>query len=109
MSVNDFLIVYGCCAITMFFLRVIPVLILKGKAVPEGINEILGLIPTAAFAALVSNDLLSPHMFERGLWSGMAPLIASALVVVVAHKTRSLVWCAVVGVVAYAVLLLVPF
>ncbi|WP_028264350.1 AzlD domain-containing protein [Atopobium fossor] len=109
MSVNDFFIVYGCCAVTMFLFRVMPMLILKGKAVPESINEILGLIPTAAFAALVANDLLSPHMFEKGLWSGIAPLIASALVVIVARKTRSLVWCAVVGVIAYAFLLIFHF
>ncbi|MDY2788178.1 MAG: AzlD domain-containing protein [Atopobium sp.] len=108
MSIQDFLIVYGCCAATMFLLRVMPMLILKGKVIPESINEVLGLIPTAAFASLVANDLLSPTMFDKGLGNGLAPLIASALVVVVARKTRSLVWCAVTGVVAYALLLCIP-
>ncbi|EMZ42058.1 MULTISPECIES: AzlD domain-containing protein [Atopobium] len=109
MSIQDFLILYGCCAATMFVLRVAPMLILKGKDIPQSINEVLGLIPTAAFASLVANDILSPTMFDKGLQQGIAPLIASAFVVVVARKTRSLLWCAVSGVIAYALLLCIPF
>jgi branched-subunit amino acid transport protein len=59
----------------------------------------------AAFSALVANDLFTPGMFAAGLWPAAMPLVAAAVVVVVAWKTRSLVWCAVAGVVVYAILL----
>lgn len=107
MSWGDFLIVFGCCAVTMLVCRVIPLFALKGRSLPEGVERALGFIPPAAFAALVANDLLTPGMFDAGLWPAAAPLIASAAVVVVACTTKSLLWSAVTGVVAYALLTLI--
>lgn len=107
MSWSDFLIVFACCVITMLICRVVPLFLLKGKELPEEVSQALGFIPPAAFAALVANDLLTPGMFDTGLWPAAAPLLASAIVVVVGFKTKSLLWCAVVGVVAYALLLLI--
>lgn len=91
----------------MLACRVIPLFLLKGKELPESIGQALGFIPCAAFAALVANDLLSPTMFDAGLWSGMMPLVASVVVIAVGVKTKSLIWCAIAGVAAYAVLSLV--
>lgn len=107
MSWGDFLIVFGCCAVTMLVCRVIPLFALKGRSLPEGVERALGFIPPAAFAALVANDLLTPGMFDAGMWPAAAPLIASAAVVVVACTTKSLLWSAVTGVVAYALLTLI--
>lgn len=104
MSTADFLIVFVCCALTMLACRVIPLFALKGRELPEGVSRALGFIPPAAFAALVANDLLSPGMFDAGLWPAALPLVAAAVVVVVACATKSLLWCAVSGVAAYAVL-----
>ncbi|HIT45676.1 MAG TPA: AzlD domain-containing protein [Candidatus Aphodovivens excrementavium] len=106
MSWTDFLIVFACCALTMLACRVIPLFALKGRSLPEGIERALGYIPPAAFAALVANDLLTPGMFDAGLWPAAAPLIASLAVVVVAVKSKSLLWSAVTGVAAYALLTL---
>lgn len=106
MSWTDFLIVFACCALTMLACRVIPLFALKGRSLPEGIERALGYIPPAAFAALVANDLLTPGMFDAGLWPAVAPLIASLAVVVVAVKSKSLLWSAVTGVAAYALLTL---
>lgn len=106
MSWTDFLIVFACCALTMLACRVIPLFALKGRSLPEGIERALGYIPPAAFAALVANDLLTPGMFNAGLWPAAAPLIASLAVVVVAVKSKSLLWSAVTGVAAYALLTL---
>ncbi|MEE0845086.1 MAG: AzlD domain-containing protein [Eggerthellaceae bacterium] len=106
MSWNDFLIVFACCAVTMLACRVIPLFALKGRSLPEGVERALGYIPSAAFAALVANDLLSPGMFDAGLWPAAAPLIASLVVVAVAWKTKSLLWSAVAGVASYALLTL---
>lgn len=107
MTWTEFFIVFACCVITMLACRVIPLFILKGKELPERVSEALGFIPPAAFAALVANDLLSPGMFDAGLWPAGAPLIAALLVVVVGFKTKSLLWCVIAGVGAYAALLMI--
>lgn len=100
------MIVFACCAVTMLVCRVVPLFALKGRELPEGVQRALGFIPPAAFAALVANDLLSPGMFAAGLWPAAAPLLASVVVVAVALKTKSLLWCAVSGCAAYALLTL---
>ena len=46
-------------------------------------------------------------MFDAGLWPAALPLVAALAVVVVAWKTKSLLWCALSGVAAYALLMLV--
>ncbi len=103
---NDFFIVFACCALTMLLCRVVPLFALKGRELPSRVTEALGFIPPAAFAALVANDLLTPGMFAAGLWPQAAPLVAALAVVVVARMTKSLLWCAVTGVLAYALLTL---
>ena len=107
MSWTDFLIVFACCAVTMLACRVIPLFALKGRSLPEGVERALGYIPPAAFAALVANDLLTPGMFDAGVWPAAAPLAASLVVVVVAVRSKSLLWSAVSGVAAYALLTLI--
>lgn len=106
MGWGDYFIVLGCCAITMLVCRVVPLFVLKGKELPEGVGQALGFIPPAAFAALVANDLLTPGMFDAGLWPAAAPLVAALAVALVAWKTKSLLWCAVSGVAVYALLML---
>ena len=46
-------------------------------------------------------------MFASGIWPGALPLVAAAVVIVVALKTKSLVWCIVAGVGSYGVLMLI--
>lgn len=104
MSWTEFFIIFACCALTILACRVIPLFLLKGKEFPERVSDALGFIPPAAFAALIGNDLLSPNMFDAGIWPAAAPLLASIFVVLVAVKTRSLLWCAIVGVIVYALL-----
>ena len=98
MSMHDFFIVFATCLVTMLLCRCLPLFVLKGRQLPEGLARALGFIPPAAFAALVANDLLSPGMFDAGLWPAAAP------VVVVARKTKSLLWCALAGCASYALL-----
>lgn len=107
MSWEEFWIILVACALTMVACRVLPLFLLKGRELPPMLSRALGFIPPAAFAALVANDLLLPGMFAEGLWPAAIPLVAALCVVLVACKTRSLLWSAVTGVVAYAVLLLV--
>lgn len=107
MSWTDFLIVFFSCAATIFICRVAPVLALQGRELPAKAIRALNLIPPAAFAALVANDLFKPGMFDAGLWPAAAPLLACALTLAVGYKTKSLVWCIVVGVGSYALLSLI--
>ena len=107
MGWGDFFIVLVCCSVTMLVCRVVPLFVLKGKELPQEVEQALGFIPPAAFAALVANDLLTPGMFDAGLWPAAAPLVAALVVAAVAWKTKSLLWCAVSGVAAYALLTLI--
>ena len=107
MTLVEFLIVWLLCLATMLASRCIPIFVLKGRDLPDNLQAALNLIPPAAFAALVANDLFNPALFSTGIWQGVVPVIAAVVVVVVARATKSLIWCAVAGVVAYALLTLV--
>ena len=103
MSSTDFLVFYACVLAVILACRCVPLLTLGGRELSPRVSEALGLIPPAAFAALVANDLFDP---AAGLsWTA---LLAAALVVVVARRTGSLIWCALVGMAGYALLTLVP-
>ena len=85
----------------------LPALALRGRPLSPRATEALGYIPTAAFAALIANDLLSPTMFDAGVWPGLMPIVAAGIVVLVAWRTRSMLWCCVSGVAAYVLLSLI--
>lgn len=68
---------------------------LKGRTLPSNAVRLLNLIPPAAFAALVANDLIVLDSWATGPWPAMIPWISAALVFVVGYKTKSLVWCIV--------------
>ncbi len=107
MSWTEFALVGLACAVTILICRVAPVFVLRGRDLPGWLSQALNFIPPAAFAALIANDLLSPGMFDMGLWPAVIPLIAALAVIVVALKTKSLVWCIIIGVGCYGLLLLV--
>ena len=102
MSTSDFLVFYLGVLAIILACRCIPLLALGGRELSPRVSEALGLIPPAAFAALVANDLFDPATAPN-----VPALLAAAVVVVVARRTGSLVWCALVGMGAYALLGLV--
>ena len=108
MSWTEFAFIGLACALTILLFRVIPVFALRGRDLPGWLSQALAFIPPAAFAALIANDLLSPDMFASGKFGlVLLPLVAAAVVIVVALKTKSLVWCIVAGVGSYGVLMLI--
>lgn len=107
MTWEDFWVIFIFCSLTILACRVLPLLLLKGKNLPDNVDAALGFIPPAAFAALVANDLLNPGMFDSGIWPAAIPFISAVCVIVVAVKTRSLLWSAITGVAAYALLSLI--
>ena len=106
MSLESFLVIYLCCLVTMLLCRCLPLMALKGRTLPEGLVRALNLIPPAAFAALVANDIFSPGMFDAGLVQGLMPLCAAVLTMVVGYLRKSLVLCIVVGVGSYGLMML---
>ncbi len=102
---TQYFVIMGICIFTMLLCRVIPLLLLKGKKLSPTIEQTLGFIPPAAFAALAANDLLTPGMFASGIWPAASPLIASLIVVVAAKISKSLIVCVIVGVAAYGLLM----
>lgn len=107
MSTHDFLILYVCVLCSMLACRCIPLFVLKGRELSPRVKEAIGLIPSAAFAALVANDLFSPDAFAQNPISGLLPFVAAIPVLVLAKKTGSLIWSALLGMVVYALLLFV--
>lgn len=107
MSLQDFLILLVDCSATILACRVVPLFVLKGRELQPSTRRALEMIPAAAFAALVANDLFKPDLWAQGAWNGAMPLIAAAVVAVVAVKTKNLLACACVGVAVYALLMLV--
>jgi branched-subunit amino acid transport protein len=102
----------------MWVCRIAVVLLLKDRKLPKRLEQTLTYLPPATFAALVANDLIKLEAWNslaqsaspRELWAGIVPallpLIAAAVVVVIALKTRSLLWCCLGGVSCFALLLL---
>ncbi len=105
MAWSEFWIILVSCGITILACRVLPLFLLKGRELPDAAKRALNLIPPAAFAALVANDILNPGMFSQGLWPAGAVIVAAVVVIVVAIKSRSLLWSAISGVASYAILL----
>lgn len=106
MSWQGFWILFAGVAITMLLCRVVPAFVLKGKDLSESTKQLLNLIPAAAFAALVANDLISADMFADGIWAGFLPIVATFVVFYVAKKTSSLIICCLAGIGIYAILYL---
>lgn len=104
MSLGDFLSILLGCSALMFVCRVVPLMALKGHSLSPTITRALEFIPPAAFTALVVNDLFQPDAFAAGGWEWAIPLVAAAAVGAVGVKTKSIVWCVVVGVGSFAAL-----
>ena len=101
---NEFLLLWGAAFASIFACRTLPYLLLHGRTLSPRVTDALGFIPPAAFAALVANDLIQPEAWSAGLLSGAFPLIATAIVALVAVRTRSMLWCCVAGVASYLAL-----
>lgn len=99
MSLSEFWIFYAITLAAMLCYRCVPFFVLKGRELSPHVQRALGFIPAAAFAALVANDLFDPASGFEPL-----PLVAAAAVALVAKKTGSLLACALLGMVAYALL-----
>ncbi|MBR3314013.1 MAG: AzlD domain-containing protein [Atopobiaceae bacterium] len=104
MSRETFLVLWLTLLAVMLTCRCLPLLLLRGRRLPERVERALSLIPAAAFAALVANDLVKPDVYAADQTAALTVLLASVAVLVVARKSGSLLWCAVAGMATYALL-----
>lgn len=104
MPVGDFMTLWLITFATIALCRLAPAFALRGRALSPRVVEALGYIPPAAFAALIANDLIVPGAFAAGVWPALVPWAAAAGVVVVALKTKSMLWCCIAGVAFYVLL-----
>lgn len=104
MQVHSFWFLYILLLVPMLIFRVVPLLVLKHRDLPPKVRAALGLIPVAAFSALVASDILQLDLWASDPAKGLVPIAAVLIVVPVAQKSKSLVWSAVAGMLAYACL-----
>ena len=104
MSRDQILLLWAALLAVMLACRCLPLLLLRGRELPDKARRAIGLIPAAAFAALVANDLVKLEDYAADPRLAVVNLVSAALVLAVARKTGSLVWCAVVGMVVYLAL-----
>lgn len=104
MSRETFLGLWLALLAVMLTCRCLPLLLLRGRELPERVERALSLIPAAAFVALVANDLIQPDVYAASPAAALPVALSSLAVLLVARKSGSLLWCAVTGMAAYALL-----
>ncbi|AGY82212.1 AzlD domain-containing protein [Carnobacterium inhibens] len=91
-------------ALVTYLPRVLPMLVLSNRSVPEKISKWMSFVPVSIFAALIFSDVF--------FWESQfnvnpivnIKLLPSVLVFIVAYKTKSLLWSMVLGIAAIAVM-----
>ena len=102
MTWHEFWIIFFVSVISMLLSRVLPLFLIKDKQLPEKIENLLQLIPPAAFASLVANDLLVPESLLNISFEALIPLASALFVVIVSIYKKSLILSAITGCVAFA-------
>ena len=104
MTRAQILLLWAGLLAVMLACRSLPLLLLGERRLPARVEQALRLIPVAAFTALVANDLVRPELVTTEPKTMAVLLGASGVVLVVARRSGSLVWCALVGMGVYALL-----
>ncbi|MCC5896180.1 MAG: AzlD domain-containing protein [Alkalibacterium sp.] len=94
-------------AIVTFIPRFFPLLLLSKKEISPSLSRWMSFIPVSIFAALVASDIF----FWEGTFN-LNPvlnikLIPSVLVILIALKTKSLLWSMILGILAITVMWLI--
>lgn len=97
MTSEALILIIGMAVVT-FIPRFFPLLLLSKKEISPSFSRWMSFIPVSIFAALVASDIF----FWEGSFS-LQPvknikLLPSILVLIVAYKTKSLLWSMVTGV-----------
>lgn len=104
MSVPQIMALWAALLAFMLVCRCTPPLLLRGRALSGRAERAIGLIPVAAFSALVANELAAPDAIMADPRAALVGLLSAAVVLVVACRSASLIWCALAGMLSYALL-----
>ncbi len=96
-------LIFGMALVT-YLPRVLPMLVLSNRSVPEKISKWMSFVPVSIFAALIFSDVF--------FWESQfnvnpivnIKLLPSVIVFIVAYKTKSLLWSMVLGIAAIALM-----
>ncbi|MDN5371215.1 MAG: hypothetical protein PWR19_261 [Carnobacterium sp.] len=91
-------------ALVTYLPRLLPMLVLSNRSIPEKMSKWMSFVPVSIFAALIFSDVF--------FWESQfnvnpivnIKLLPSVLVFIVAYKTKSLLWSMVLGIAAIALM-----
>ncbi|MFK4567971.1 AzlD domain-containing protein [Enterococcus sp. UD-01] len=92
-----FLLVLGLFVVS-YIPRVIPMLYFSKRKVPTWFSDWMKYVPVALFAALSFKDVFITHEHLDLMWN--VKIIAMALVLGIAYKTKSMALSVIVGLLA---------
>ncbi len=97
MTVNPWILISGMAIVT-YLPRMLPMLVLSKRTIPEKLAKWMSFIPVSIFSALIFSDIF----FWAGSLNGdpftNLKLIPSILTAAIAYYTKSLLWSMVAGV-----------
>ncbi|GAB2501526.1 hypothetical protein GCM10008929_22590 [Alkalibacterium psychrotolerans] len=100
---NPIILITGMAVVT-FFPRFLPLLLLSKKEISPSLSRWMSFIPVSIFAALVASDIFFWEETFNVNPVDNIKLLPSVLVVLIALKTRSLLWSMAAGVGAITVM-----
>ncbi|MGB3159623.1 AzlD domain-containing protein [Carnobacterium sp.] len=97
MKFNPWFLILGMSIVT-YLPRMLPMLILSKRTIPEKLAKWMSFIPVSIFSALVFSDIF--------FWNGSVDvnplsnlkLLPSILTAIIAYYTKSLLWAMILGV-----------
>lgn len=108
MSSTDHLILIILSMLVALGPRLLPMKFFTTRQIPEWFNEWMKYVPVSLFTALVVKDVFmnTAHYTFVG-FNNLSKLIAAAIVMIVAYKSRSMGLSVVLGLAAVALLTIV--
>lgn len=100
MSSNDFILLFTGMGLATYLPRLLPLLYLAHKRLPQWLIEWLGLIPVAILSALLAPTLLT-NPTPRFLDPGKPELLVAFPTLLFALKTKSLAGTVLLGMFLY--------
>lgn len=97
MKLNPWLLIFGMAIVT-YLPRMLPMLVLSKRTIPEKLAKWMSFIPVSIFSALIFSDIF----FWNGVLSAdpltNLKLVPSIITAGVAYYTKSLLWSMIMGV-----------
>lgn len=103
MTNQQLLLILGMAIVT-YLPRVLPLLVLSNRSIPEKVSKWMSFIPVSIFAALIFSDIFFwQSQFNVNPLVNIK-LLPSILVLLVAYKTKNLLWSMIFGILAIALM-----